>query len=121
MDFAFAPGTSTYDVELKRLYRNRPDTKLVEQTFIDTFRSFVAHLNRNAAAHPTRFVMIGSHGDDNAFMQLQFDGARGEHTTWEDLDAADTNKTCELTDDVTLPRPLDSNNNPIPPFVLIIG
>ena len=121
MDFAIAPGLSAYDRALRRLYTNRAGTTLVNTPGIDTFRSFIAYLNRTAAAHPTQFILIGSHGDDNAFMKIQFDGAAGANTRYEDLEAADAAHTCEPTNDVILPRPVDASNNPIPPFLLIKG
>ena len=121
MDFAFAPGVSAYDRALKRLYTNRAGTTVVDQAGIDTFRGFISFLNRTAAAHPTQFMMIGSHGDDNAYMKLQFDGAGGANTRFEDLEAADTSHSCEPTNVVTSPRPLDGAGNPIPAFLLIKG
>lgn len=123
MDYAFAPGPTAYDLALKNMLSHRDTTTLIDVPFVTTIRNLVTQLGSKVPPNPLTHVVIGSHGDDNAYMKIQLNGAFGEHTTYEDMVQEMTAATrhCQFPDNVVNPRPKDSSNNPIPCFVFIKG
>ncbi|MET0244317.1 MAG: hypothetical protein ABW174_12645 [Flavitalea sp.] len=122
MDFAFAPGTTGYDGMLRQLYTNRSSTTLVTTGVASTIKGFIDHLKAPAVL-PAVNLLVGTHGDDNAYMQAQWASGTGysTNTYWEDLDRADTRDDTQIEDAVVITRPTDASGQPILPMFLIKG
>src|SRR6476620_77688 len=123
MDFAFAPGASTYDNILRHLLSFRPQTTVVSGNNISTINDFINDLTTRATS-PAGTILIASHGSESAWMRAQLNQGTGfdPNTTYEALEqAATAPQSCQVAASVIDPRPVDANNNPITPFVFIKG
>ena len=49
MDYAFAPGTTPYDTNMKRLFRRRPNTTLIDVRTVRHVAAFLNHLDTTAS------------------------------------------------------------------------
>jgi hypothetical protein len=120
MDFAFAPGITGYDAAIRQMFTNRASTTLIQQTGINTITDFI-NLLPGKVTSPLGNIFIGSHGSETAYIKAAFD-IMSPHTTFESLDnALKPPRTGQLPDNIINPRPVDINNNPIPPHLYIRG
>lgn len=121
MDYAFAPGVSTYDRILRDMLTFRPQTTVVNNASVVSINDFFTHLQANVAT-PLTNIIIASHGSESAWMKAQLDTVLGPNTTYEDLtQAMVAPRTCQIAASVIDPRPVDGSNNPITPFLFIKG
>jgi len=122
MDFAFAPGTTGYDSIMRTMFTNRASTTLVKATGVNSIKDFFNHLSTHVSP-PLTNILIGTHGNESGWMNVQLDPAFDAHTTYEALEKAfdPSTRSCQLVDNIINPRPVDSNNQPIDPFVFIRG
>ncbi|MDN3657351.1 hypothetical protein QWZ08_16995 [Ferruginibacter paludis] len=124
MDFAFAPGASGYDIIMRKMFTNRASTTLINKRGINSVKDFFNHLaSAGVVATPLTDILIGTHGNESGWMNVQLDPAFDAHTTYEAMESAINapTRTCQLADAIINPRPVDSNNNPIDPHVFIRG
>jgi hypothetical protein len=97
MDFAFAPGITAYDQKMRELLERRSSTTLINQPTLTTVADFINHINTSTSVtRPVSNLVIGSHGNDNAWLQIDLDGQLEVNTTYEVLDAADTSDSVNL-------------------------
>lgn len=122
MDFAFAPGATKYDGIMRTMYTNRASTTLISAKGVNTIKDFFAHLASHVTT-PLTDILIGTHGNDSGWMNVTLDQTFGAHTTYEFLEKAfdPATRSCQLVDSIINPRPLDSNSQPIDPYVFIRG
>ena len=122
MDIAFAPGPTPFDLAINTMFTQRLQTTVIGSP-ATTIADLIQNLNTRNPQSIVNNILIGTHGDDNAFMKIQLNGAFGGHTTYEDLtnEMASLTRPCQIAAAVIDPRPLDAQNLPIPPFVLIKG
>lgn len=122
MDFAFAPGTTKYDRMMRKMYSYRQSTTLVNATGINSIKDFFDHLAKTVV-NPLTDILIGTHGNESGWMNVQLDPAFDPHTTYEALEKAfnPLTRSCQLVDSIINPRPLDSTNQPIKAYVFIRG
>ena len=122
MDFAFAPGTTGYDGIMRTMFTNRASTTLVNATGVNSIKDFFNHLATHVNS-PLTSILIGTHGNESGWMNVQLDPAFDAHTTYEALEKAfdPSTRSCQLVDAIIDPRPVDSNNQPIDPSVFIRG
>lgn len=124
MDFAFAPGATGYDVIMRKMLTNRASTTLVNKRGVNSVKDFCNHLaGVGVVATPLTDILIGTHGNESGWMNVQLDPAFEAHTTYEAMESVinAATRTCQLADAIIDPRPVDSNNNPIDPHVFIRG
>ncbi|MEO8827572.1 hypothetical protein [Lapillicoccus sp.] len=89
MDFAFAPGVSSYDSLARQLFTNRPNTQLVRQRGLNTVDAFLSFLNTSPTVTlPADDLYLVSHGNDKAWMQIHLDTTQSGGTTFEVAKAA---------------------------------
>ncbi len=89
MHFAFAPGVTPYDRFAKRLFTNRPNTQLIDRRGTTTVAEFFNHLSTAASITlPAEELLIASHGNDRAWMQIHLDSTQREDTDYEVAEAA---------------------------------
>jgi hypothetical protein len=122
MDFAFAPGATSYDRIMRKMYTNRASTTVIKSAGVNSIKDFFNHLSTHVTT-PLANILIGTHGNESGWMNVQLDPAFDAHTTYEALGKAfnPTTRSCQLVDNIINPRPLDSNSQPIDPFVFIRG
>ncbi|KAA9038476.1 hypothetical protein FW778_13010 [Ginsengibacter hankyongi] len=122
MDFAFAPGATGYDNIMRTMFTNRASTTLVNTTGVNSIKDFFNHLSTHVSP-PLTNILIGTHGNESGWMNVQLDPAFDAHTTYEALEKAfaPPTRSCQLADNIINPRPVDSNNQPIDPSVFIRG
>jgi hypothetical protein len=97
MDYAFAPGTTPYDTNMKRLFRRCPNTTLIDVRTVRHVAAFINHLDTTASIpKPVGDLLIASHGNDRGWLQIDLDGGRSTDVTYEVLEAAATSGTVEI-------------------------
>ena len=124
MDFAFAPGASGYDRIMRTMYSYRQTTTLVKKTGVNSIKDFFDHLAAaNVVTIPLTNILIGTHGNESGWMNVQLDKAFDAHTSYEAMEKvmAAVPRSCQLADAIINPRPVDSNNQLIDPHVFIRG
>ena len=125
MDYAFAPGASGYDGMIRRMYSYRPSTTLINKTGVNSVKDFFDHLAvaGTITTPPLDNILIGSHGNESGWMNVQLDPAFGAHTTYEAIESvmAAIPRTCQIADAIINPRPVDGNNQPINASLYIRG
>lgn len=89
MDFAFAPGTEPELKLLQQLLRDRTDpgsgldtTLVTGRTTIAEFLSFV---DTTVTTKPTGDLLLGSHGNDTGWMEIDLDSAAERTVSYEVL------------------------------------
>ena len=87
MDFAFAPGTTKYDRMMRKMYSYRQSTTLVNATGINSIKDFFDHLAKTVV-NPLTDILIGTHGNESGWMNVQLDPAFDPHSTYEALEKA---------------------------------
>lgn len=122
MDVAFAPGPTAFDLGIKKMFKQRANTTVIDDPFITTIAEFVKKINTRTPQSVATNIVIGTHGDDNAFMQIQLNTAYGANTYFESLllEMAATPRTCQLADALINPRP-KVNNVDVPALLVIKG
>jgi hypothetical protein len=129
MDFAFAPGATKYDKIIRKMFTYRTGTTLVNKKGVNTIDDFFNQLT-TVVTTPLTYVLIGTHGDEAGYMKIQLD--KTTNPTTHKIDAntdfeimergmAAVPRVCQLADAVINPRPVDSNNVPIDPYISIRG
>lgn len=104
MDYAFVPGSSPPERNLKTFFRRQPNTVLVDNPLYTRVDQFIDHLkDLPNSARPIGNIIIVSHGNDGGFMSITFGliilslGAGFEqHTTYEVLEDADNSNINNL-------------------------
>jgi hypothetical protein len=96
-DYAFAPGTSDYDIKMQALFLNRANTTLIGGFGIIHLEGFFKHL-AETIPKPVGDLLIASHGNDRGFMQIDLDSGSGTHITYEALEQAVTKGSIRIPD-----------------------
>src|SRR6185312_16432868 len=87
MDFAFAPGATKYDGIMRKMYGFRPSTTVVNKTGVNSIKDFFDDLSKTVTT-PLTNILIGTHGNETGWMNVQLDPAFDAHTTFEALEKA---------------------------------
>jgi hypothetical protein len=79
VDFAFAPGEESRLKMLQQLLRDRTDggaldTTLIESTGVTTIAEFIRNVDTSQTL-PTGDLVLGSHGNDTGWMEIDLDAA----------------------------------------------
>jgi hypothetical protein len=99
VDYAFAPGGSSYDEDMHRLLARRPGTTLVtpKQTGKPTIAAFLNYLaNTAAVAKPVGDLVIASHGDDAGWMKIALDNPANTNADYEEVERVDNAGTINV-------------------------
>lgn len=85
MDYAFAPGTDVDVKMLQQLLRDRTDGGTLDTTLIKgltTVADFIARVD-TTATKPTGDLLLGSHGNDTGWMEIDLDAAAGTEVSYQ--------------------------------------
>jgi hypothetical protein len=77
VDFAFAPGSESRLKMLQQLLRDRTDGGTLDTTLVtgqSTVADFLSHVD-TVASKPTGDLLLGSHGNDTGWLELDLDAA----------------------------------------------
>jgi hypothetical protein len=77
VDFAFAPGNEPRLKMLQQLLRDRTDGGTLDTTFVtgrSTVTEFLSHVD-TVATKPTGDLLLGSHGNDTGWLEIDLDSA----------------------------------------------
>lgn len=113
MDYAFAPGTSNYDVLARDLFTRRPGTELKttrqgtppsSRRSISRVDEYVQCLSSDSdVTRPAGIIWLGTHGNDRGNMWITYanidldsNGSPDNPTTYEVLVAADIGNFCDI-------------------------
>lgn len=114
MDFGFAPGTTPQDNRVRALFTRRTNTTLIHQQSIAHVADFLGHLlNTPADTKPVGNLLIGSHGNDQGWLQIGLDATLGGDIDFEKLVAAVTSGS------VSIPAALITNPDDTPAAVTV--
>lgn len=103
MDYAFVPGETVHELNLKEFYKRRPNTILVEEVAgkaIVRVDEFLNYLKVEATIiKPIENIIIAAHGNDSGYMGITFADIRfnnstspDSYTIYETLEVADNSK-----------------------------
>ena len=87
MDFAFAPGVERRLKMLQQLLRDRTDGGALDTTFVTgqaNVRDFLSHVD-TTATKPTGDLVLGSHGNDTGWMEIDIDAAAARTVSYQVL------------------------------------
>jgi hypothetical protein len=94
MDYAFAPGVEKALKLLQQLLRNRTDgpggsldTKLIEASGVTTVRDFLVQVDTTEPL-PTGDLILGSHGNDTGWLEIDLDAAASRVVSYAELKKA---------------------------------
>jgi hypothetical protein len=100
MDYAFtAARGDRYYTLTRRLFANRPDTRVVTKRGLVTVSDFFDHLSTDGGIQrPTGDLLVVSHGNDRAWMQIPLDHhqAADQGTDYEDVVKADAGASVRI-------------------------
>ncbi len=97
MDYGFSPGTTSQDGRVRRLFQRRATLTLVHKKKLRHVAAFINHLNTTATIpKPVGDLWLGSHGNEEGWLQIDLDGAKPLNTTYEVLVAADASGSVDL-------------------------
>jgi len=105
MDYAFAPGRTSYDRWMRRLFQRRPNTTLITKRTVHRVDQYIQHLHTDAGVtRPVGNILVASHGSDQGYMKIQFaditlNGHKQRHTTYEVLVEADSSNVADIPAD----------------------
>jgi hypothetical protein len=93
VDFAFAPGTESRLKMLQQLLRDRTDgtaaldTTLIEVGGVTTVADFIHHVDTTATL-PVSDIVLGSHGNDTGWLEIDIDAIAPRAVTYKVLKEA---------------------------------
>lgn len=97
MDYGFAPGRTSYDSWLRRLFQRRANLTLVHKKKLRTVAAFINHLHTTPAIHaPIGDIWIGAHGNAEGRLRIALDGASPPKASYEVLEAVDASGSVDL-------------------------
>lgn len=91
MDYGFATGTTGYDYRMRLLLRVRHNTELVWRRSDTNIAAFINFLDTSdIIPKPIGNILIGSHGNDEGWLQIDLDGGASTDIDYEVLENAIT-------------------------------
>jgi hypothetical protein len=122
-DYALAPGTTQYDIEMGRLLDRRPETiRITDATLLDLV-NFVKGIGSNVLfTNPVRHITVASHGNAEGHMRLKIGAITDRAVNYEDLLDLAKSRTIVVDQRALQPRPTDpKKKTSIPPQFIIRG
>jgi hypothetical protein len=102
MDFAFAPGTTSQDGRLRRMFAARTSTTLISKTGVDSVADFLQELVSQSLAGGD--LIGGSHASDEGFLFLPLDNTTTTlPVDYDALVTVDSAKTINIPSAVSSP------------------
>ena len=122
-DYALAPGTTRYDVEMGKLLERRPDTIRITDPFLIDLVHFVKGIGNNVAfTHPVRHITVGSHANAEGHMRLKIGAINNRAVSYDDLLDLVKSKAIVIDPRTLEPRPVDPKTKaPIPAQFIMRG
>jgi hypothetical protein len=120
-DYAFVPGTSSFDITMAELLQARPLTVRINKG-IGSLTGFIRSLgSSNLIKNPIRDIIIASHANTEGNLFIEMTAGAGRAVTYEDLEDAVKSKAIAIDDAVIQPRPTDTSGKPVAAQFLIRG
>jgi hypothetical protein len=120
-DYAFIPGTTSYDLQMANVLRTRPHTIRVDQPTIDSLKAFIRSLAGAQATSPLRHIIISSHANNQGVLFMKLDLFAANEIQYEDLEAAVRGRTLVIDPAWLAPRPKDAYGVDVPALFLVRG
>ncbi len=119
-DYAFAPGQTPYDLQMRSLLEARPQTILVSEEFQHGLVDFFRKLRTSPQIdHPIRNLIIASHANPEGNLLIPFDEWEAKTITYETLEKIQTG--FQLSPEILKPRPIDEHGKPLDSWLHIRG
>ena len=117
MDYAYAPGGTRYDREMRSLLGERPDTTLLHDPFYRSLADFVSQLSVSGSiTRPVQNILIASHGSSSGQLRMVLYEDASSRTTYEEMQTAVDYGHLEF-----LPEALQPPASPTPSILHIKG
>lgn len=121
MDYAFAPGNTSQDGRVRRMFQRRSGTTLVAANRSRTsVRDFINHLNTTASVpKPVGNLLLGTHADARGHLNIPMYSEQSGPTKYENLEDTITNPDYSIS----VPDSLidDSPDDPVDRHIHIKG
>jgi hypothetical protein len=106
-DYAFVPGTSSFELEMQGVMDHRPQTIRIQDPLVDNLAGFIAALaNSTSITNPIRHLIVGSHASPEGDLFIPMTIASPTIITYEDLEAAEKSRSLVIDARLLQPRPV---------------
>ncbi len=114
-NYAFVPGTTGFDNEMREFMRLRPHTTIFADPLVDNLVAFLRALQSNPAiTNPIRHIIIASHANPEGNLQMSLDSTADRVIEFEDLDGLSGASSITIPAQGVLdPRPKDSSGRAV--------